>query len=339
MAQIAASITEFGWTNPILVDATGTIIAGHGRLEAAKSLGMTEVPVIRLPSLTETQRQALVITDNQLALNAGWDEEALSSLLRELNAKDYNLDLLGFSSEDLERYMASLDADLIDGDIEPPIPDVPVVPVSQPGDLWILGPHRVLCGDATVLTDIEKLMDGQLADMAFLDPPYNVDYANAQKHKKRSKDRRILNDALGGDFGPFLQTVCSNVLAVTKGACYICMSSSELHTLQKAWADAGGKWSTLHPTMKPVGLVERAIRNSSKTRDTVLDLFGGSGTTLIACERTKRQGRLMELDPKYVDVIVERWQTVTGKAAVLTGDQRTFAEVKSRRSPEAREQT
>ncbi len=393
IAQIAASITEFGWTNPILVDATGTIIAGHGRLEAAKSLGMTEVPVIRLPSLTETQRQALVITDNQLALNAGWDEEALSSLLRELNAKDYNLDLLGFSSEDLERYMASLDADLIDGDIEPPIPDVPVVPVSQPGDLWILGPHRVLCGDATVLTDIEKLMDGQLADMAFLDPPYNVDYANAQKHKKRSKDRRILNDALGGDFGPFLQTVCSNVLAVTKGACYICMSSSELHTLQKAWADAGGKWSTfviwakntftlgrsdyqrqyepilygwkqgsdhywcgardqgdvwffdkptvndLHPTMKPVGLVERAIRNSSKTRDTVLDLFGGSGTTLIACERTKRQGRLMELDPKYVDVIVERWQTVTGKAAVLTGDQRTFAEVKSRRSPEAREQT
>jgi len=242
--QIAASMRRFAMTSALLVEEDGTIIAGHGRLEAAKSLGMTEVPVIRLPSLTETQRQALVITDNQLALNAGWDEVALSTLLRDLDAKDYNLDLLGFSSEDLERYMASLDGDLIDGETEPPIPDVPVVPVSQPGDLWILGPHRVLCGDATVLTDVEKLMDGQLADMAFLDPPYNVDYANAAKDKKRSKDRRILNDALGGDFGPFLQTVCSNVLAVTKGACYICMSSSELHTLQKAWVDAGGKWST-----------------------------------------------------------------------------------------------
>jgi DNA modification methylase len=212
-------------------------------------------------------------------------------------------------------------------------------------------------------------MDGQLADMAFTDPPYNVDYGNSAKDKMRGKDRRILNDALGDGFYQFLYDACVNLLVVTKGACYVCMSSSELHTLQKAWLDAGGKWSTfviwakntftlgradyqrqyepilygwkqgtdhfwcgdrdqadvwfynkprvndLHPTMKPVELVERAIRNSSKSRDVVLDLFGGSGTTLIACEKTGRQARLIELDPKFVDVIVKRWEDYTGKKA------------------------
>jgi len=288
-------------------------------------------------------------------------------------------------SEELDRYLAGFaedaEAEVEEGDL----PEAPVVPTSRPGDLWILGNHRLLCGDATVVTDVERLMDGQLADMAALDPPYNVDYANAAKNKSLSKDRRILNDALGEGFYQFLYDTCVNLLLVTKGACYVCMSSSELHTLQKAFTDAGGKWSTfiiwakntftlgradyqrqyepilygwkqgadhywcgardqgdvwfvdkprvndLHPTMKPVELVERAIRNSSKSRDIVLDLFGGSGTTLIAAERTGRSARLMELDPKYVDVIVERWQNLTGGVAVLDGEERTYQDLKTLR--------
>jgi DNA modification methylase len=217
--------------------------------------------------------------------------------------------------------------------------------------------------------------------MAFTDPPYNVDYGNSAKDKMRGKDRRILNDALGDGFYQCLYDACLNLLVVTKGACYVCMSSSELHTLQKAWIDAGGKWSTfiiwakntftlgrsdyqrqyepilygwkqgvdhfwcgdrdqsdiwnynkprvndLHPTMKPVELVERAIKNSSKSRDIVLDLFGGSGTTLIACEKTGRQARLIELDPKFADVIVKRWEEYTGQQAVREGDGVKFVEL------------
>ena len=380
--QIAASIREFGWTNPILVDAAGVIIAGHGRLAAASRLGLEQVPVIRLGHLSDAQRKALVIADNQLALNAGWDEVALSNLVRELDAEKFELDLLGFDSADLDRYLTGLDGDAAAEAEEAELPEVPVVPTSRPGDLWVLGNHRLLCGDATVFTDVERLMDGQLADMAFCDAPYNVDYANASKNKALSKDRRILNDALGDGFYQFLYDTCVNLLMVTKGACYMSMSSSELVTLQRAFKEAGGKWSTfiiwakntftlgradyqrqyepilygwkqgtdhfwcgardqgdvwfvdkprvndLHPTMKPVELIERAIRNSSKSRDIVLDLFGGSGTTLIAAERTGRSARLLELDPKYVDVIVERWQNLTGGVAVLEGEDRTYDDLR-----------
>jgi DNA modification methylase len=280
-----------------------------------------------------------------------------------------------------------LGAEQIDGLTDPDqAPEFPAEAVSKPGDLWILGDHRVLCGDATVMTDVEKLMGGQLADMSFCDAPYNVDYANAAKNKSLAKDRRILNDALGEGFYQFLYDACVNLLMVTKGACYMSMSSSELDTLQRAFKEAGGKWSTfiiwakntftlgradyqrqyepilygwkdggqhywcgardqgdvwfvdkprvndLHPTMKPVELVERAITNSSKSRDIVLDLFGGSGTTLIAAERTGRSARLVELDPKYVDVIVTRWQNHTGKVAVLDGEDRTFDDLKTQRT-------
>ena len=240
------------------------------------------------------------------------------------------------------------------------------------------------------MTDVEKLMGGQLADMSFCDAPYNVDYGNSAKDKMRGKDRRILNDALGEGFYHFLYDACVNLLMVTKGACYMSMSSSELDTLQRAFKAAGGKWSTfiiwakntftlgradyqrqyepilygwkdgsqhywcgardqgdvwfvnkprvndLHPTMKPVELVERAITNSSKSRDIVLDLFGGSGTTLIAAERTGRSARLMELDPRYVDVIVQRWQDYTGNKAVLDGEDRTFDDLKIARKPKSK---
>ena len=387
--QIAASIREFGWTNPILVDAAGVIIAGHGRLAAASRLGLEQVPVIRLGHLSDAQRKALVIADNQLALNAGWDEVALSNLVRELDAEKFELDLLGFDSADLDRYLTGLDGDAAAEAEEAELPEVPAVPTSRPGDLWILGAHRLLCGDATVVTDVERLMDGQLADMSFSDSPYNVDYANAAK--RGGKDRRILNDALGDGFYQFLYDTCVNLLMFTKGACYMSMSSSELDTLQRAFKAAGGKWSTfiiwakntftlgradyqrqyepilygwkegsqhywcgardqgdvwfidkprvndLHPTMKPVELVERAITNSSKSRDIVLDLFGGSGTTLIAAERTGRSARLLELDPKYSDVIVERWQNLTGEVAVLGGEDRTYDDLKVARERKSKD--
>jgi DNA modification methylase len=371
ISQIAGSIAEFGFVNPILIGEDNVIIAGHGRLMAAQRLGLKTVPVIMLAHLSETQRRALVIADNKIAENAGWDEEMLRLELQALNDADFDLNITGFNFEDLERLLNGEQAEnqgLTDDDVAPEIQENPI---SQPGDLWLLGDHRVLCGSATVLTDVERVMDGNLADMVFTDPPYNVDYGNTAKDKIRKKaGRTILNDNLGEEFEQFLYDACVNLLLVCKGAVYVCMSSSELDTLQSAFRKAGGKWSTfviwakntftlgrsdyqrqyepilygwkegaehfwcgardqgdvwffnkpqkndLHPTMKPVELVERAVRNSSKTRDIVLDPFGGSGSTLIACEKTGRQARLIELDPRYVDVIVKRWQDFTGGVAL-----------------------
>ena len=365
VAKIAASIREWGWTMPVLVDEAGTIIAGHGRVLAAQRLGLPEVPVMVATGWSEAKRRAYVIADNKLALNAGWDEELLRIEMGELQGLGVDLGLTGFGELELEKLLISADGD---GDPDE-APEPPVDPISKPGDLWICGEHRVLCGDATVRADVDRVLDGGLADMAFTDPPYNVNYANSAKDKLRGKNRPILNDALGEGFEALLHATSTNMLAVTKGAIYVCMSSSELDTLQKAFREAGGKWSTfviwakntftlgradyqrqyepilygwkdgadhywcgardqgdvwlfdkphkndLHPTMKPVALVERAIRNSSKSRDIVLDLFGGSGTTMIAAERTGRRARLLELDPRYCDVVVQRWQETTGGSA------------------------
>lgn len=365
VAQLAASIREWGWTTPVLVDEQGTIIAGHGRVLAAQSLGIAEVPVMVAAGWSEAQRRAYVIADNKLALNAGWDPELLPVELGDLKTMGFDLGLTGFGELELGKLLPD---EAGDGDPDQ-APEPPAEPISKPGDLWICGEHRVLCGDATVRADVERLLDGELADMAFCDPPYGVNYANSPKDKLRGKHRPILNDNLGDGFGAFLQAASANMLAVTKGAIYICMSSSELDTLQQAFRAAGGKWSTfviwakntftlgradyqrqyepilygwkdgaehywcgardqgdvwffdkpakndLHPTMKPVALVERAIKNSSKSRDIVLDLFGGSGTMMIAAERTGRRARLLELDPRYVDVIVNRWEGLSGRKA------------------------
>ena len=371
--QIAASMVEFGWTNPVLVDEQGGILAGHGRLLAARTLGLAEVPVIRFEHLSEAQKRAYLIADNQLTLNSGWDDELLAAELAWLRDERFDLDLVGFDASELERLLALADGEAASDEAEDEVPEPPEDPVSKPGELWVLGNHRLLCGDAIVLEDVERALGGQLADMTFCDPPYNVDYANTPKDKLRGKHRPILNDNLGGGFEAFLYDACVNILSVTKGACYICMSSSELDTLQRAFRAAGGRWSTfviwakntftlgradyqrqyepilygwkdgaehywcgardqgdvwfvnkpvkndLHPTMKPVALVERAVRNSSKSRDIVLDPFGGSGSTLIACEKTGRHARLIELDPKYVDTIILRWQEFAGGTAVLDG--------------------
>ena len=380
VAQVAASIQEFGWTNPILVGGDGVIIAGHARVLAARKIGITDVPVIVLDHLSQTQRRALVLADNKLALNAGWDEEMLRVELESLKEDNFNLDVVGFSDAELDVLLVDPEETHEGLTDEDDAPETQEKVVTVSGDVWLMGNHRLLCGDATQVTDVEKVLAGGLADMTFCDPPYGVNYGQTMKDKLRGNKRRIANDNLGDDFGPFLRDACTNILAVTKGAVYICMSSSELHTLHQAFVQAGGHWSTfviwaknvftmgrsdyqrqyepilygwkegtdhfwcgardqgdvwfvkkpvkndLHPTMKPVELVERAIRNSSKSRDTVLDPFGGSGSTLIACEKTGRQARLIELDPKYCDVICRRFTQFTGQPARREQSGRTFEE-------------
>ena len=370
VAQIAASIAEFGFTNPILAGSDGLIVAGHGRLAAAQKLGLASVPVVVLDHLTATQRRALVIADNRIAENAEWDEAMLRVELADLQDDGFDLDLTGFDADALAELMAG-DEPVNDGQTdEDAVPEVGETPVSRPGDVWQLGPHRLLCGDATVAASYDALLDGEAVDMVFTDPPYNVNYANSAKDKLRGKDRAILNDNLGDGFYDFLLAALTPILTHCRGGIYVAMSSSELDVLQAAFRAAGGKWSTfiiwakhtftlgradyqrqyepilygwpegaqrhwcgdrdqsdvwqikkpqkndLHPTMKPVELVERALRNSSRPGDVVLDPFGGSGTTLIAAEKSGRVARLMELDPKYADVIVRRWEDFTGKEAI-----------------------
>ena len=243
VAQLAASMVEFGFTNPILVDESNGILAGHGRLMAARQLGLMEVPVVRLEHLSEAQKRAYIIADNQLAATAGWDDELLAEEVGWLRDERFDLDLLGFDATELERLL-SLDGGEAEAEPEDEVPEPPKDPVTRPGDLWLLGEHRLLCGDATVLTDVERVLGGALADMAWTDPPYNVDYGNTAKDKQRGKGRKILNDNLGDGFEAFLTAACTNLVSVTKGAIYIAMSSSELHTLQRAFLAAGGKWST-----------------------------------------------------------------------------------------------
>ena len=385
IAQLAGSIAEFGFVNPVLVGNDHVIIAGHGRVMAAKKLGLDSVPTIMLSHLNENQRRALVLADNRLAENAGWDESMLKLELQALSEAEFDLDLVGFDDCELETLLHNTDDEQTSA-LDDNVPEAQENPVSQLGDLWLLGEHRLLCGDATNATDVKTLMAEDLADMVFTDPPYNVNYGETGKDKLRTKGgkkagRKILNDNLGNDFAQFLQSACSNLISVTKGGIYICMASSELNTLQKSFCDAGGKWSTfiiwaknaftlgrsdyqrqyepilygwkkgndrywcgardqgdvwfynkpqnndLHPTMKPVDLVVRAIKNSSKTQDIILDAFGGSGTTLIAAEHTGRRARLLELDPRYVDVTVQRWQEMTGKNAIRQTDNIAFNEL------------
>ncbi|MEE1653549.1 MULTISPECIES: site-specific DNA-methyltransferase [Brachymonas] len=369
VAQIAASIAEFGFTNPILAGSDGIIVAGHGRLAAAQKLGLEIVPVVVLDHLSQTQRRALVIADNRIAENAGWDDAMLRIELEALKLEGFELELTGFDVDDLIELASGDEPDKEGLTDEDAVPEVSETPVSRPGDIWIMGQHRLLCGDSTVAESYEKLMQSEVADIVFTDPPYNVNYANSAKDKMRGKDRAILNDNLGEGFYDFLLAALKPMVEHCKGGIYVAMSSSELDVLQSAFRAAGGKWSTfiiwakntftlgradyqrqyepilygwpegatrhwcgdrdqgdvwqikkpqkndLHPTMKPVELVERAIRNSSRPGNVVLDPFGGSGTTLIAAEKSGRVARLIELDPKYVDVIVRRWEDFTGKQA------------------------
>ncbi len=383
VAQIAASIAEFGFNNPILVDTKAGIIAGHGRLLAARKLGLLEVPVIVLDHLSDAQKRAYVIADNKLAENAGWDDEMLRLEIEALQDESFDVSLLGFEDDELARLLAAQDAveGLTDEDA---VPELPEKPASKVGDLWILGEHKVVVGDPTNPEDVARLIGGEVADLVFTDPPYNVDYEGYTEQKLKIKGDRM-SDA---DFKRFLEAAFRGLRnAVKPGASlYICHSSSWQREFQNAMETAGfavrcqiiwakntfawgfGRYkfrheplfychvagqkdpwygdktqSTLweekkpaanriHPTAKPVELIERALLNSSKTGDVVADLFGGSGSTLIACERRGRRARLMEIDPKYADCIVHRFQDYTGKSAVLDGDGRTFEVITMERS-------
>lgn len=392
IAKVAASIKEYGFRQPIVVDEEMVIIAGHTRLQAAQQLGLTKVPVHTATGLTATQVKAYRLADNRTAQEAEWDDELLGLELGELAEQGFDLDLTGFDGDELEKLLAEIDEGGLTDDDD--VPEAPETPVSKPGDVWVLGKHRLICGDSTDAAVLDTLLDGQLVDMVFTDPPYNVNYGDTAKDKIRAKGgakagRKIMNDNLGNEFEAFLTDACANMLRVTKGALYICMSSSELDTLQSAFRSSGGKWSTfiiwakntftlgrsdyqrqyepilygwkegndhywcgardqgdvwffnkpqkndLHPTMKPVELVCQAVKNSSKSKDIVLDSFGGSGSTLIACEKLGRYARLIELDPAYCDVIVKRWEEFTGKSAVLAGEEKDFAVVAAERQAAA----
>jgi len=390
VAQIAASIKEFGFTNPVLIDETGSIIAGHGRVMAARKLAITDIPSIRLTHLTEAQKKAYVIADNKLALNAGWDDEMLAVELTDLKDMDFNLDLTGFSAEEIDTLLTpTIVEGLTDEDA---VPELPPEPVTKLGDVWILGKHRVMCGDSTSIDAVEKLMDGSKAEIFFSDPPYGVSYAEKNKSlnavgKGNCIQTPILNDHMAVDeTGELWFQSFSNAHLVTtdKAVYYICgPQRGELmmmmmmmilkagwqlkHTIiwvknnhvlgrmdyhykhepiMYGWKDGEShNWygdhsqmstwevnkplkSALHPTMKPIGLMEKAIGNSTKAGNAVLDLFGGSGSTLIACEKTGRINRSMELDPKYCDVIVQRWQEFTGQTATLESNGEAFIPVK-----------
>ena len=367
VAQIAASIKEFGWTNPILVDGEAGIIAGHGRLAAARKLGLKKIPVIELSHLSPTQKKALIIADNKLALNAGWDNDMLALEFEELELEGFDLALTGFDEKEIDALTPEqINEGLTDEDA---VPDVPDEPKTKLGDIYQLGKHRLMCGDSCSVTDMEKLCDGQLVDMWLTDPPYNVAYEG------KTKDAlKIQNDSMGNDqFRQFLRDAYVTADTVMKAGAvfYIWHADSEGYNFRGAAQDAGWKvrqcliwkkstmvmgrqdyhwkhepclygwkegaghlWATdrkqttilefdkpsrngEHPTMKPVALFEYQMLNNTKGGDIVLDSFGGSGTTLLAAEKNGRYSRLMELDPKYCDVIVKRWEEFTGKKAEL----------------------
>lgn len=352
VTQIAASIREFGFTNPILVNGENTIIAGHGRLMAAKKLGLDEVPVISLDHLSKAQQKALVIADNQLALNAGWDIDMLKVEIEGLQLEDFDLDLLGFDDKFLDGLLEPEPTEgLTDEDA---VPEVPETPKTVLGDVWVLGNHRLMCGDSTSIDAVEKLMNGDKADMVFTDPPYNIDYQGV-----KDKRDKIKNDKMpDADFVDFLTQSLMGCETM-----YVCCSWHYAHLFREAmikiarqpkamivwdkvnpaqhldkyykqheiifyYGDYGGHktlrgdvWTmkrqknTVHPTMKPVELIEMALVDNP-TKEIVYDGFGGSGSTLIACEKNHRKARIMELDEKYCDVIINRWQDFTGQKAV-----------------------
>lgn len=374
VAQIAGSIKEFGFNNPVLVDKDNSIIAGHGRVMAARKLGMDKVPVVILDHLTESQRKAYILADNRIALNSGWDSSMLSVELQDLK-DDIDLSLLGFDPDELDALLNPVEETekLTDEDA---VPEVPVEPKTKLGDIYILGNHRLMCGDSTSITDVEKLMDGQKADMVFTDPPYGVSYTGGHNQKKR---KGIIADTLQGNdltdlFADAL--LCATMVTNDHSAFYIWYANgkavetfasfSKLPLKVRAvicwykvksglgafmsqyipnyepciyaykdgsspqWFGASDEktvWelkkeskNEFHPTQKPIELPQRAIKNSSKSGDLILDLFGGSGSTLIAAEKTGRKAYLMELDPKYCDVIVKRWEDFTGKKATLLSE-------------------
>lgn len=404
VSQLVASIKEFGFTNPVLIDETDTVVAGHGRLLAAEVLGLDTVPFIRLAGLTDAQRRAYVLADNKIALNSGWDDALLKSELNSLSAFGFDLGLTGFSAEELAAHAEPKDTGK-DPDAVPPAEPDPELCVSKPGDVWLLGAHRLVCGDATNAATLAALMQGELADVVWTDPPYNVAYEGGAG--------KIKNDDMSAErFRAFLVDLHKVMAAAMKpgASVYVAHSDTEGLAFRLAFEAAGfklsgclvwrkdalvlgrsdyqwihepilygwkpgkahrwfggrkqttlalsphasafvqledGRWqitvgdqvlivagaaevqevvssvvfesrpkrSDLHPTMKPVALIERMLKNSALPGDIVLDVCGGSGSTLVAADRLGMKARLSEIDPRFADVIVRRWQEFSGQRA------------------------
>jgi DNA modification methylase len=414
VAQIAASIEEFGFTVPVLADEENVLVAGHGRVLAALELGLPAVPVIRLKGLSEAQKRAYVIADNRLTELGGWNEEILAQEVLALQEAGFDTDLLGFSASEVRDILSALAAE--DGESEADaVPGLPLKAFTRRGDVWLLGRHRVMCGDSTLAEDVAALASGEVVDCVWTDPPYNVDY--------RGKTRPILNDAMSDPrFYSFLVAAFEAMAAVMRPGApiYVAHADTEGLNFRAAFAAAGFKlsgslvwvkdalvlgrsdyqwrhepilygwkpggrhswfggrkkttvadfgepftqvdeetWqialadmtltvrgdavleaaqesvirlarpkrSAEHPTMKPVALIEGMLRNSARRDSVVLDCFGGSGSTLIAAERLHMQARLMELDPRYCDVSVRRWQEYSGRKATRESDGMSFDEV------------
>jgi DNA modification methylase len=370
VAQIAASIKEFGFRNPILVDGVG-IIAGHGRLMAALKIGLDKVPTIDCSDMTASQKKAYIIADNKLAMNAGWDMDFLKLELQELEDADFDLTLTGFDDKELDALLNVIEGTdgLTDEDA---VPETPVEPKTKLGDIYILGNHRLMCGDSTSIDAVEKLMDGDVAELVFTDPPYRMEVeggSNQLVGRAAAKLGEMIKHLCEFDPVAFLNTLPTVFKKNTLNAYIFCnkdLVPDYLHwAVESGYAfnilfwkkpnaiPLGGQhrpdveyllvfrksavWNNGlkdvnyskclehgrdigkdHPTKKPVELIENQVKISSTPSSVVLDFFGGSGSTMIACEKQGRKSRLMELDPKYCDVIVKRWEDFTGKKAVLS---------------------
>ena len=386
IAQIAASIIEFGWTNPVLIGGDSTVIAGHGRLDAARRLGLDAVPVLVLDHLSESQRRAYVIADNQIALNAGWDDTVLAAELARLREDGVDLDLLGFGEDDLDRLLDGLAGDGDGGQTnEDEVPEPPVAPVTRPGDLWVLGRHRLLCGDATHATGVARLLDGKKPHLLISDPPYGVEYDPSWRNEAgisvTARTGKVTNDdradwreawALFPDdvayvwhAGVHAKTVPESLeaagflvrsqiiwskprfvlgrgdyhwqhepcfYAVRKSATGHWQGARDQSTVWAIGAIGDEDEATVHGTQKPVECMRRPMINNSAKNDAIYEPFAGSGTTIIAAESTGRVCLAMEIDPRYCDVIVERWQRFTGKDAVLDGSAASFGDIRNGRA-------
>lgn len=344
VAQIAASIKEFGWTNPILVDGDNGIIAGHGRLMAARKLGHEKVPVIELKGMTNTQKKAYIIADNQLAMNSGWDTGLLQIELTELQIEGFDLDLIGF---DLKELNALLEPEVVDGlTDEDAVPEVPDEPKTKIGDIYILGNHRLMCGDSTSIDAVDKLMQGVYPDLIHTDPPYGMNAVSKSSVLKANYGTDIMGDDnpdVAKDAFNLIYGLYPDAKQIWWGANYYCSvlpdsecwlvwdknnGQSDQTDCELAWANfksvvrqftqASEKTNRVHPTQKPVSLMEWIIKRFNLSSKTIADYFGGSGSTLIAAEKNGLQAFIMEFDPKFCDVIVKRWEEFTGKKAVLS---------------------
>jgi DNA modification methylase len=395
--QIAASIERFGFTNPVLISADGEIIAGHGRVEAAKLLGWKAVPTIVLAHLSETERRAYVLADNKLALNAGWDKEILAIELQALVDFDFDVEVTGFTLAEIDFVLdEAADADPDSSDTADDAVPVTFGPaISCQGDVWLLGRHRLLCGDARSGADLETLMDGARADLVFTDPPYNVKIDGNVCGLGTIKHREFAfatGEMSRGQFTGFLSETLGNIAAVMRDGAiaYVCMDWRHMGELLAAgeeaftelknlvvWSKTNGGMGTfyrskhelifvfkqgtaehtnsfglgqtgryrtnvwdyagissvgsarsdelaMHPTVKPVAMIADALRDCSRRGEIVLDAFGGSGSTMIAAEKTGRCARLIEYDPLYCDTIVRRWESYTGKRATLASGGDSF---------------